>query len=231
MDILSWIISIIYRFETEISAIAALVAALTVVFTFLGKIKKIGFEFLIHPIKNFFNRFDTLHKRVAHVEKRLHDTDFKKIQDLLVHISGQVEDLDSQFKNLSRQHKKLEALQKSMLNISEIPTFETDEKGACNFANKAYLNFLKRPFEELKGYGWFNIIHPDDRKKVKDEWDSALEDNRNFELTFRVICKERKVYSVLCESHPLCGERDGRDGYIGHYYNVVPEGEPEEKNP
>lgn len=234
MDI-SWIASIIAYFQAHVSTsdlayVSAAGAALTVVLVFITRIRAIAYEFLVMPVKQFFGRFDSMHKRVAHLEKKLYDADFKKIQDTINHISAQVEELGVSAKTLRRQYKKVEALQKSILNISDIPTFETDEKGKLYFVNKAYTKFLGRTFEEVKDYGWVNIIHPDDRVRVKDEWFSALKEHRNFECSLRVMCRKRRVYRIFCESHPICGESDG---YIGHFYNIVLEEilDSEEENP
>lgn len=226
MDFLSWIAATLDHWQAHISTsdlayVTAVGAAATAALAFFKRVRTVAYEFLVSPVKDFFSKFNSLNKRVAHMEKTLYNkTTVEKLENMekmLISIEDNIQQIQANSTVFRKQIKKLEALQKSILNISEIPTFETDSRGACTFANKASLDLLGRTFEELKNFGWLNIIHPEDRQKVKDEWDAAIRDRRNFELTFRIVCKEHIVYRVFCESHPIHGDSEG---YIGHYQNI-----------
>lgn len=193
----------------------------------------------ISPVRNFFSSFETLNKKVADLEVRTKEdilirlekleeihTDIKKeltpnggssMKDIITALNDKVSRICDNSSYLASQFSRLEALQKSIVNTSEKPTFETDPSGAFVFANKAYLQLVGRSLEDIKNFGWINIIHPDDRMTVKREWESAMADNRNFELTFKIICREKIIYRVYCEAHPIHGDSNG---YIGHFEDI-----------
>lgn len=227
---------------SDLAYITAAGGAFTVLLAFFKRIRRVVNEFIFSPLKNVWNTFNSMHSRVTTLESKIsmaHEVNSrlnkleeiyteirnemtpnsgKSMKDVITRLDEKIGHICDNSNYLTGQFKKMEALQKSILNVSEIPTFETDAKGGCIFVNKAYLNFTGRSFEEVKNFGWINIIHPDDRTKVKNEWDSAIRDSRNFELSFRVVCREKIVYSVFCESSPIHGER--AVGYIGHFENI-----------
>ena len=223
---------------SDLAYITALAAALTVFFSFFKRVREITRAFVFIPIKNFFSAFSRLTKRVTYLERRIYGSgieerlshmeevgkeDHSQIKAILTKLTKQISDLITSSKSTDKRISKLESFQRSILNISDIPTFETDANGSCTFINNAYIQLVGRQFDDLKKYGWLNIVHPDDRARVKEEWRSAYSDKRSFEHRFRIVCKEGVIYSVLCETHPIIvGNDDGdADGYIGHLEDVV----------
>jgi PAS domain S-box-containing protein len=229
---------------TDLAYITALGAALTVLLAFFKRVRQVMDAFIFSPVRNFWSTFNSMGRRVAHLESKIADTSevkarIEKLEEIYSEIQTEIRPnsgksmkdvinrLDEKMSHicdnsnyLTSQFKKMEALQKSILNSSEVATFETDARGSCIFANKAYLDFVGRPFDEIKNFGWITIIYPDDRARVKAEWESAVADGRHFELSFRVVCKEKIVYSVFCEAVPIIGANEKVTGYIGHYENI-----------
>jgi PAS domain S-box-containing protein len=225
--------------SSNLAYITAVGGALTVLLAFFKRVRRFMNNSFISPVRNFFSSFETLNKKVADLEIRTNEdilsrlqkleeihTDIKKelthnggssMKDIITALNDKVSHICDNSSYLANQFSRLEALQKSIVNTSDRPTFETDVSGSCIFANKAFLNLIGRSFDDVKNFGWINIVHPDDRHFVKKEWDAALEDNRNFELIFRIICKEKNIYRVYCEAHPINGPLNG---YIGHYEGI-----------
>lgn len=228
---------------SDLAYITAAAAALTVLLGFFRRVRELMDSFIFSPVRNFWSTFNSMTHRVSRLEQKVElasqiterlekleeiyeeirneitPNSGKSMKDVIVRLDEKMSHICDNSNYLTGQFKKMEALQKSILNSSEVPTFETNERGACIFANKAYLDFVGRTFEEIKNFGWINIIYPDDRAKVKAEWDSAVNDGRNFELSFRVVCREKIVYTLFCEASPISAN-DKITGYIGHYENI-----------
>lgn len=242
MDVLSTLINFFQTiFSTsELAYITAAGGAITVVIAFYKRLKRFVYNNFVGPVKKFFESIEELDRRVQELEKsKSHDeillqlnkldetyNDIKKemtqnggssMKDMITALSEKITKICDNSGALANQFNRLEALQKSIVNTSDRPTFETDPSGACIFANKAYLELVSRAFEDIKNFGWINIIHPDDRQMVKKEWESAVNDNRNFELSFRIIKREQTIYRVFCEAHPINGSENG---YIGHFEDI-----------
>src|SRR5262249_44728581 len=46
--------------------------------------------------------------------------------------------------------------------------------GYCDFINQVWLDYLGIDAAKAQGWGWAEAIHPDDRKKLVEEWQSCL---------------------------------------------------------
>jgi len=72
------------------------------------------------------------------------------------------------------------ALQSSQRNlaaiINTIPTtaWTTRPDGYCDFLNQGWLDYTGMSAEQAQGWGWAQTIHPEDRKKLVEEWQSCL---------------------------------------------------------
>jgi formate hydrogenlyase transcriptional activator len=58
--------------------------------------------------------------------------------------------------------------------------------GDIDFFNKRMLDYLGVPMEELYGWRWTNLIHPDDVEEIVDKWRTSLATGDPFECEARV---------------------------------------------
>jgi PAS domain S-box-containing protein len=58
--------------------------------------------------------------------------------------------------------------------------------GYIDFFNQQSLEFLGLPFQEICGWGWTKLVHPDDREEFLAKWRSALESGESFMSESRV---------------------------------------------
>lgn len=101
--------------------------------------------------------------------------------------------------------------------------FETNIKGECIWVNTAYHRITQRSWEEIRGGGWINIIAPEDREKVKHEWQQSIIENRTFYHTYHYIRPDGSRVKILCHTVPLkelTGDNDQVIGYLG-FVSVV----------
>src|SRR5215469_2084596 len=84
------------------------------------------------------------------------------------------------YREITERKRAEEALQKSERNlaaiINTIPTaaWTTRPDGYCDFINRVWLDYAGMTAEQAEGWGWTEAIHPDDRKKLVEEWQSCL---------------------------------------------------------
>jgi PAS domain S-box-containing protein len=76
--------------------------------------------------------------------------------------------------------KAAEALHLNERNLSviinAIPTaaWSTRPDGYCDFLNQRWLDYAGMTAEQAEGWGWAETIHPDDRERLTEVWQSAL---------------------------------------------------------
>ena len=224
--------------QSDLVYLGALVGLLIALFPFYKRIGIFVYKSYLEPVGKFFSTFATLPDRLTSLEKKLDEkvsvlheihnkdlVDIKKelvpnggtsIKDVINKLSTSMTQITGFLEVMKVQSNRMEERQKSLLNSVEVPTFETDKAGLCTYGNIAYLNLVGRSLEEIKGPSWINIIHPDDRIRVQTEWNAAVEQERNFELTYRLICRKKIVYEVTCVAIPILG-----NGYIGKFETVT----------
>jgi PAS domain S-box-containing protein len=98
--------------------------------------------------------------------------------------------------DIRRHVHRLSQVDHIAMEMSNKAYVETDGDGLCVWANNTYLTMTSMQRHEVLGLGWINAIHPHDRAAVRAEWDSCLEDNRNFQMRFRIANHDECVYSV-----------------------------------
>ena len=104
----------------------------------------------------------------------------------------------------------------NIMNHDKTPVFETDSDGLLTWTNIAFMVMTGRTMHELQGYGWINAIYEFDREKVSQQWDSAVEDRRSFEMIFSYQNTDGTVYPAFIRAAPVrsSGELVGWTGYV-----------------
>ena len=106
--------------------------------------------------------------------------------------------------------KQISHRQRWILDNRDEPIFECNSQGEYSWVNEKYKEFVNYDSKDLLGYGWKNIIHSEDRDRVCNELDSAIEDKRNSNCSYRIITKDGNIYTVSSVSI-----RTDNLGYIG----------------
>lgn len=106
----------------------------------------------------------------------------------------------------------------TLVSLQPSPVFEASPDGECTRANTAYLSLVERDFEQIRGFGWENILHPDDRDELVELWGEAVKKRRPFDATFRIIAAQTKtIYRVQCYANPYLGHMNTLLGFLGRY--------------
>lgn len=77
--------------------------------------------------------------------------------------------------------------------------FECDTHGRWNSVNKTFLTWTNSRVEEVVNHGWINMIHFQDRERVRDEWDLAIGDSR----TSSIACRLRDGSPIELTATPI----------------------------
>jgi len=90
-----------------------------------------------------------------------------------------------------------------------------DGSGQCNFVNQAWKDWTGRTFEAERGGRWLEAVHPEDRTRLRREWDEALGLRRPLEVQYRLLRSDGD-YGWLHHSAVPVNDGEGRlAGYLG----------------
>jgi PAS domain S-box-containing protein len=100
-----------------------------------------------------------------------------------------------------------------ILRYAPVGIFLSDRAGNYSFVNECWSAITGLTLDQAIGDGWIEVLHPEDRKSVIADWNTASESRLNFEQEFRfkngstgksiwVICRTIAIPSVGYSESP-----------------------------
>ena len=102
--------------------------------------------------------------------------------------------------------------------INAIPTAAWTARcdGHCDFLNQGWLDYTGMSAEQAQSWGWVEAIHPDDRTKFVEEWQSCLASGNPVDTEARIRRFDNTYRWFLIRANPL---RD-QSGNIFKWYGT-----------
>jgi PAS domain S-box-containing protein len=114
------------------------------------------------------------------------------------------------FNNTARRLQDLYATLQSSedrlrLVIDTIPAhvWSTRPDGSVDFVNQRFLEFTGRSMEDILGWGWGSLVHPDDLTRHAGEWQAAVATGEPMESEARVRRMDGDFRWLLIRNVPL----------------------------
>lgn len=102
------------------------------------------------------------------------------------------------------------------------PVWQSDNFGMCVHVNTAYREMLGFQFSEVSGMNWKQVIHPDDKERVYEEWASAVSDKRPFNMRYRWQSKWGEVIPVQAQASIILDGKGSISGWVGFVTDLRP---------
>lgn len=96
-----------------------------------------------------------------------------------------------------------------IMEHQEIPIFETDENGLFVYVNEEFARRFGKSANLFFGNGWKNIVHPEDRERVEQHWDSSIKNKIDSQDTFKAVTQDETIVNVRMVA------KITKKGYIG----------------
>jgi PAS domain S-box-containing protein len=107
-----------------------------------------------------------------------------------------------------------EARFRTICENSPVGIFMMDEESNLTYINRAGRRITDRSLEEVAGQRWREIIHPEDRERVKGEWETLVGTQATLQSKRRYLRKDEKVVWVNMTCAPV--HENGRlRGFMG----------------
>src|SRR5581483_5178306 len=99
--------------------------------------------------------------------------------------------------------------------------FECDAGGACTYANPALEGLTGRLLASLRGFGWVDVIHPEERDAILESWVAAAASGRPWGQEHRLVTATREVRWVRTLAAPVRARDGAVMGYVGTVEDVT----------
>ncbi len=132
-------------------------------------------------------------------------------------------------KRAEESHKQSEEHYRALVNASSnlIWVMDADGKLAQCFGDEIYC--VERKLRDIKGSGWLEAIHPDDRERVKQLWFEAVKTGETFETEYR-ISRTKGIYSyALAKGVPVRSDEGNIIEWVGTLTDITEQKLSEQK--
>lgn len=102
-----------------------------------------------------------------------------------------------------------------LFSVLNLPYWESDASGACIHASPALAEVIGLRPDEILGNGWVSAVHPEDRERVFDEWNDAVEQKRAFVERYRFIHKDKSIMYVQGQALPVLDAKGNITAFVG----------------
>lgn len=83
------------------------------------------------------------------------------------------------------------------------------------YVNKQWTDWSGLNLDDVKEFGWVNVIHPDDADRIKNDWKSAFEQQAIFNAESRYRQKDGSYYWFAIRTVPVLNDKGVLQSWIG----------------
>jgi PAS domain S-box-containing protein len=110
---------------------------------------------------------------------------------------------------------------RAMADAAPIMVRIAGSDGACTYANRGWLDFTGTRLEDELGNGWTRGIHVDDRRRVVDAYNDAVDTAKPFTIEYRLRRLDGTYCWILDSGVPWYGPRGIMAGYIDSAVDIT----------
>lgn len=109
---------------------------------------------------------------------------------------------------------------RALIEASAQIVWTTNSAGEVIEDSPTWRNFTGQTFEEWRGYGWLDVIHPDDRDRVEQKWREAVESKQSINIEYRVKHVSGEYRWTQVNALPLVEFDESIRGWVGMHTDI-----------
>lgn len=121
--------------------------------------------------------------------------------------AGSAEAEDAPYAHSETALRRRDERYRSLVLATASLVWMTDPVGQIVEPSPAWTAFTGQPFEQYRGLGWLETIHPDDRQHLREVWLEALRSQRVMELEARLRHHDGTWHHMLVRWAPVLDEQ------------------------
>ena len=110
---------------------------------------------------------------------------------------------------------------RTVLDASAAIIWNTAATGEFEWTQPRWTAFTGQSFEQLRGWGWLDAVHPDDRARITEVWQRALQDRSPYEVDHRLRRADGDWRYMEAHAVPILNEDGSIREWIGTHTDVT----------
>src|SRR6516162_8069750 len=141
------------------------------------------------------------------------------MQERRAELQAANEELRRQLEELRRVGEGLrhgEQRYRSLVEATTAIVWNTPASGEFEVEQSRWSAFTGQTFDQLRGWGWLNAIHPDDRPHTARVWSAAVASRTLYQVEHRIRRHDGEYRHMMVRAVPILSE----DGTISEWVGV-----------
>jgi PAS domain S-box-containing protein len=116
--------------------------------------------------------------------------------------------------------RESEARFRNMADTAPVMVWVTEPDGSCSFVSKRWYDFTGQTAQDALGFGWMEVVHPDDREAARERFVTASNLREPYRSDYRLRARDATYRWTLNAAAPRFAA-DGRYlGYVGTVLDI-----------
>jgi PAS domain S-box-containing protein len=110
---------------------------------------------------------------------------------------------------------------RSLVEATSEMVWTTNAKGEVIDDSTSWRRFTGQTYDEWKGHGWLDAVHPDDRARAEQAWHEAVAQKRRYEVPYRVRRADGTWAHTLARGTPVITDGGAIEEWIGLNFDIT----------
>lgn len=119
----------------------------------------------------------------------------------------------------ARVHTQMLSTFKRVVDNAPIKLWLGSASGERTYFSKAWLEYTGRALTEEQGRGWIEDVHPDDRSRLQQQIQAAVEHGTTYSIRYRLMCSDGTYGEVFERAVPYHDD-EVLQGYVGSTFDT-----------
>ena len=124
-------------------------------------------------------------------------------------------------KRAEREVRFNEQRYRTLVEATTAIVWDTPASGQFTSEQPSWTAFTGQTFEELRGWGWLDAIHPDDQPETKRIWSIALANHTGYFVEHRLRCRDGTYREMAVRAVPILGDHGTIRQWIGIHTDIT----------
>jgi len=132
-------------------------------------------------------------------------------------------------KKLDKALELSEERYRSLAHATSQVLWSTNPRGEVEEDTVSWRDFTGKEADELKGWGWINSIHPDDRERTADTWSRAVKNRSSYHTQCRLRRRDGEYRWMTVRGVPVLENGGAVREWVGTWADVTDRVQAEEE--